>query len=116
MYQMSSTNEIRLVSVLVRCRNEAAFARADVFVLPSVHEPFGIVAQEAMPHGVLLIASAGWWTRRLRSRQGERVALQSVREGGTRRRVQPPDATARRTTGGGRLRDGMRLRMATHDR
>ena len=36
----------------------AAFARADVFALPSVHEPFGIVALEAMQHGVPLIASA----------------------------------------------------------
>ena len=36
----------------------AAFARADVFVLPSVHEPFGIVALEAMQHGVPLVASA----------------------------------------------------------
>ena len=36
----------------------AAFARADAFVLPSVHEPFGIVALEAMQHGVPLVASA----------------------------------------------------------
>lgn len=36
----------------------AAFARADAFVLPSVHEPFGIVALEAMQHGLPLVASA----------------------------------------------------------
>ncbi len=35
----------------------AAFAEADAFVLPSVHEPFGIVALEAMQHGVPLVAS-----------------------------------------------------------
>lgn len=35
-----------------------AFARADAFVLPSVHEPFGIVALEAMQHGVPLVASS----------------------------------------------------------
>lgn len=37
---------------------DAAFERADVFVLPSVHEPFGIVALEAMQRGVPLVASA----------------------------------------------------------
>ena len=36
----------------------AAFADADVFVLPSAHEPFGIVALEAMQHGIPLISSA----------------------------------------------------------
>ena len=36
---------------------EAAFAAADVFVLPSVHEPFGIVALEAMAREIPLIAS-----------------------------------------------------------
>ena len=36
---------------------EAAFASANVFVLPSVHEPFGIVALEAMVRGIPLIAS-----------------------------------------------------------
>ena len=36
---------------------EAAFAAADVFVLPSVHEPFGIVALEAMARWIPLIAS-----------------------------------------------------------
>ena len=36
---------------------EAAFASADVFVLPSVHEPFGIVALEAMAREIPLIAS-----------------------------------------------------------
>ncbi len=36
---------------------EAAFASADVFVLPSVHEPFGIVALEAMVRGIPLITS-----------------------------------------------------------
>lgn len=34
-----------------------AFAEADAFVLPSLHEPFGIVALEAMQHGVPLVAS-----------------------------------------------------------
>ncbi len=34
-----------------------AFAEADAFVLPSLHEPFGIVALEAMQHGVPLMAS-----------------------------------------------------------
>ena len=36
---------------------EAAFSSADVFVLPSVHEPFGIVALEAMVRGIPLITS-----------------------------------------------------------
>jgi len=36
---------------------EAEYAKADVFVLPSVHEPFGIVALEAMAHGIPLVAS-----------------------------------------------------------
>lgn len=36
---------------------EAAFAEADVFVLPSVHEPFGIVALEAMQRGLPLVSS-----------------------------------------------------------
>lgn len=36
---------------------EAAFASADVFVLPSVHEPFGIVALEAMQRGLPLVSS-----------------------------------------------------------
>lgn len=36
---------------------EAAFAAADVFVLPSVHEPFGIVALEAMQRGLPLVSS-----------------------------------------------------------
>ena len=36
---------------------EAAFASADVFVLPSVHEPFGIVALEAMQRGLPLVAA-----------------------------------------------------------
>ena len=35
----------------------AAFAEADAFVLPSLHEPFGIVALEAMQHGVPLVTS-----------------------------------------------------------
>lgn len=37
---------------------EAEFARADVFVLPSVHEPFGIAALEAMARGIPLVAAA----------------------------------------------------------
>jgi glycosyltransferase involved in cell wall biosynthesis len=36
---------------------EAEFAKADVFVLPSVHEPFGIVALEAMSRGIPLVSS-----------------------------------------------------------
>jgi len=36
---------------------EDEFARADVFVLPSVHEPFGIVALEAMQRGLPLVAA-----------------------------------------------------------
>ena len=36
---------------------EAAFSDADVFVLPSVHEPFGIVALEAMQRGLPLVSS-----------------------------------------------------------
>ena len=36
---------------------EAEFAKADVFVLPSVHEPFGIVALEAMQRGLPLVSS-----------------------------------------------------------
>ena len=37
---------------------KARFAEADAFVLPSVHEPFGIVALEAWTYGLPLIASA----------------------------------------------------------
>ena len=37
---------------------EAAFAQADAFLLPSVHEPFGIVALEAMQRGLPLVAAA----------------------------------------------------------
>lgn len=37
---------------------EAEFDAADFFVLPSVHEPFGIVALEAMQRGVPLVAAA----------------------------------------------------------
>lgn len=37
---------------------KARFASADAFVLPSVHEPFGIVALEAWSYGLPLIASA----------------------------------------------------------
>ncbi len=37
---------------------EAEYAKADVFVLPSIHEPFGIVALEAMQRGIPLVASA----------------------------------------------------------
>lgn len=37
---------------------ESRYAAADVFVLPSVHEPFGIVALEAMQREVPLVASA----------------------------------------------------------
>ena len=36
---------------------ESQFAGADVFVLPSVHEPFGIVALEAMQRGLPLVSS-----------------------------------------------------------
>ena len=36
---------------------EAEFAKADVFVLPSVHEPFGIAALEALKRGVPLVAA-----------------------------------------------------------
>ena len=36
---------------------EAAFTEADAFILPSVHEPFGIVALEALQRGVPLIAA-----------------------------------------------------------
>ena len=37
---------------------EKEFAQADAFVLPSVHEPFGIVALEAWTHGLPLLASS----------------------------------------------------------
>ncbi len=37
---------------------EAEFEKADAFVLPSVHEPFGIVALEAMQRGLPLVAAS----------------------------------------------------------
>jgi len=52
-------NRVRIVPGLPPGSDEleAEFAQADVFVLPSLHEPFGIVALEAMQRGIPLVAA-----------------------------------------------------------
>lgn len=60
---------------------EAEFDRADFFVLPSVHEPFGIVALEAMQRGTPLVASAVGGVRDF-ARDGENALLFAPGEAG----------------------------------
>ena len=50
-------DRVELVGATDRARTAALFRGADVFVLPSRHEPFGIVVLEALAAGTAVVAS-----------------------------------------------------------